>query len=181
MIKRSAHALTTSSILILLNSLVLSCLDYCPTVWSNAAKEDLSKLQIAQNRAARLALRCSARSSIDWMHEALSWLTVNQRITVSLIVFMFNLHHAKKPFSLSSQLQPTNTRHDYATRNASNDNFTLPLPKTEALRKTAVYRAASLWNKLPPNIIQIDNKWRFKKKLKKAIHGNEIICRIENL
>jgi hypothetical protein len=36
--------------------LVLSHLDYCPVIWSRAAKKDIEKLQLAQNRAARLAL-----------------------------------------------------------------------------------------------------------------------------
>ena len=40
-------------------SLVLSNLDYCPVVWSSAARKDLVKLQLVQNRAARFALICN--------------------------------------------------------------------------------------------------------------------------
>ena len=40
----------------LLQALVLSYLDYYPVVWPSAARKDLVKLQLAQNRAARLAL-----------------------------------------------------------------------------------------------------------------------------
>ena len=58
-IRRSAHLLTNTSIRLVIQSLVLSNLDYCPVIWSSASKQEINKLQLAQNRAARLALRCS--------------------------------------------------------------------------------------------------------------------------
>ena len=48
-------------------ALVLSYLDYYPVIWSGAAKKDLEKLQLAQNRAARLALHCNQRANINTM------------------------------------------------------------------------------------------------------------------
>ena len=54
-------------------ALVLSHLDYCPAVWTSAAKKDLRKLQLVQNRTegqARLALQCRNRSNILHMHNA---------------------------------------------------------------------------------------------------------------
>ena len=171
MVRRSCNVLTDTSVKIVLQSLVLSNLDYCPPVWSGATKENLNRLQIAQNRAARLALRCSSRRNVNQMHEALSWMTVDQRLAYSLTTFLFNIYHNKKPHNLALRLQLTNERHAYETRSAVNNHFTLPIPKKEALRRTAVYRAVLQWNKLPPLIIKIDNKWRFKKKLKEAIMG----------
>jgi hypothetical protein len=50
-----------------LQALVLSYLDCCPVMWSRAAKKDLVKLQLAQNRAARLALHCNQRANINTM------------------------------------------------------------------------------------------------------------------
>ena len=49
--------LTTLSTRQVLQALVLSHLDYCSVLWSGATKKDLGKLQLVQNRAARLALR----------------------------------------------------------------------------------------------------------------------------
>lgn len=37
--------------------------------WPGAAKKDLAKLQLAQNKAARLALDCTHRTNINSMHE----------------------------------------------------------------------------------------------------------------
>ena len=169
MVRRASTVLPYGSVKMVLQSLVLSCLDYCPQVWSAATKENLNRLQLAQNRAARLALRCPSRTNVNEMHKTLSWMTVDQRLVYSLTTFLFNLYHYGKPPKLALNLRLTNARHAYETRNAVNDHFTLPIPKSEALRRTAVYRAVSQWNKLPPLIIKIDNKWRFKKKVKEVI------------
>ncbi len=42
----------------LVQALVLSQMDYCPMIWSNTTESDLHKLQVAQNKAARMILRC---------------------------------------------------------------------------------------------------------------------------
>lgn len=175
MIRRAAHLLSGSTVQLVLQSLVLSCLEYCPTIWSSASKQDLHKLQITQNRAARLALRCNGRSSVEWMHGVLSWMKVDQRLACSLVTFLFNIYHSGKHKNLLFQLQPINARHGYTTRHAMCVHFTLPLPRSNALKRTVMYRAIAYWNRLPPNIIRIDNKLRFKKKLKEAIIGKQIV------
>ena len=64
-----------SSVLLVIEALVLSHLDYCPVIWSNAVKKDLEKLQLAQNRA----LNCPWRTNINNMHARPSWLRVDSR------------------------------------------------------------------------------------------------------
>ncbi|CDQ80817.1 unnamed protein product [Oncorhynchus mykiss] len=70
-----------------LQVLVLSNLDYCPVVWSSAARKDLVKLQLPQNGAAHLALNCNQRADKNTMHASLSWLRVEERLTASLLLF----------------------------------------------------------------------------------------------
>jgi len=69
---------------IVTESLILCHLSYCTEVWSSAIKKDLTKIQVAQNKASRLVLGCSITTSPDQMYSTLSWLTLNQRITVTL-------------------------------------------------------------------------------------------------
>ena len=174
-IRRSAHMLTNTTIRLVIQSLVLSNLDYCPVIWSSASKQELSKLQLAQNRAARLALHCSVRSSVDVMHARLSWMRVDERLACSLILFLNNVYSSQKPVSLSLQLSPANERHGYNTRQALSGHFTFPLPRTNALKKTVMYRAIAYWNVLPSYVTLTRNKCDFKRKLKAAIIRKEII------
>ena len=80
-IKCCSAFLTAPSTRQILQALVLSHLDYCSVVWSGATKRDL---QLAQNRAAQLALGCTQSSNIinmsispgskwrrDWLHHSL--------------------------------------------------------------------------------------------------------------
>ena len=89
-IKRYSAFLTPHSTKQVLQALVLSYPDYCPVILSSAAKKDLVKLQLAQNRVSRLALHCNQRANRNTMHASLSLLRVEERLTTSLLVFMRN-------------------------------------------------------------------------------------------
>ena len=75
-IKRCSAFLIPHSKKLLLQALVLSNLDYCRVLWSSAARKDIVRLQLAQNRVARLALHCNQRADINTTHASLSWLRV---------------------------------------------------------------------------------------------------------
>ena len=98
--------LTTLSTRQVLQALVLSHLDYCSVMWSGATKRDLGKLQLAQNRAARLALKSTRRANINDMHVNLSWLKVEERLTSSLLVSVRGVDKLKIPSCLLKYWHP---------------------------------------------------------------------------
>lgn len=152
---------------VVLQSLVLCHLDYCSSVWSNSDMKYLDKLQKVQDRAARVALGCPFRTNVDEIHGRLSWLKVNDRLKCSSLLTLHKIWTSHEPFCLFSQLQPTYSRHGFNTRQASTDGFSLPKPRTEALKKTFMYRAMSHWNRLAPCIRLIENHVVFKVNMKK--------------
>ena len=125
-IKRCSAFLTPHSRKQVLQALVLSNLDYCPVMWSSAAKKDLVKLQLAQDRAAHLAHHCNQRADISTMHSSLSWLRVEERLTVSLLIFIININVLKILNCLRSQLTHSSNTHTYPTRHATSGLFTIP-------------------------------------------------------
>ena len=50
------------------------------------------RLQLAHNKAALLTLNCTPRTNINNMHESLSWLRVEEKLTTSLLDFFFKKH-----------------------------------------------------------------------------------------
>ena len=56
-LRRIRHHIPLSTAKTISNSLISSCLDYCNSLINNIAKQDLSKLQRAQNCLARVVLR----------------------------------------------------------------------------------------------------------------------------
>ena len=72
-IKRYFTFLTALSTRQVLQALVLFHLDNCSVVSSGATKTDLGKLQLAQNRAARLALGCTQRANREHVSPDSKW------------------------------------------------------------------------------------------------------------
>jgi hypothetical protein len=102
MIRCCSTFFTSKSTRQILQALVLSHLDYCLVVWSCVAKKDIGKLQLIQNRAAGIALRCTRRANVSSMNVSLSWLKVEKRLTASLLVFVRGVDGLKVPNCSSS-------------------------------------------------------------------------------
>ena len=152
MVRKCSTYLTTSVMGQVIQSLFFCHLYYCPIIWSAANKSDLNKLQLVQNRAARLALRCSTRTNIAYMHTRLSWLSVEQKLLCSLLMFFRNIILNQSPDYFYQQFLKSTNTHNYNTRNASRGHLTLPDANTNFQKHTAIYRSISFWNLLPPHI-----------------------------
>ncbi len=90
-IKRCAMYLNNHTMKLVTQALVLPHLDYCSVVWSCASNKDIHKLQLVQNRAARLVLGCPFRTNVKSMHSKLQWLTVDNRLSCNLLTFFYSL------------------------------------------------------------------------------------------
>ncbi|KAI8519728.1 hypothetical protein Bbelb_029850 [Branchiostoma belcheri] len=72
------------------NALIIPHIDYCCSVWGNTTQNNIRRLQVVQNRAARLALGCDRDAHVDTMLKTLGWLTTpvkqlsRREVTVSL-------------------------------------------------------------------------------------------------
>lgn len=123
-IRRCATCLTPSATKQVTQALILSNLDYCLSVWSNASVEMMRKLQMIQNRAARIVLRCNYRMNVVTMHKSLNWLFVKDRLIYSLLVFIRNVSVTKTLLILYQNLSLSTDKHNYTTRHATLGNFT---------------------------------------------------------
>ena len=88
-------------------------------------------LQLAQKRAARLALGCTQRANINNMHVNLSWLKVEERLTSSLPVFVRGIDMLNALSCLFELLAHSTDTHAYPTRHASRGLHTVPKSRTD--------------------------------------------------
>lgn len=160
--RRHANFLTSNIRNYVMKALILTYLDYCPAVWSNATGEYMNRLQLIQNRAARVALRCSYRRNIILMHKDLNWLLVEDRLLYSLLIFIRNISNSKFPSVLFKHLSFSVENHQYSTRHATKGNFTLPIVRTNAIKNTVVFRGMKEWNYLPKHILLTNDANKFK-------------------
>ena len=126
--------------------------DYCSVVWSGATKRDLGNVQLAQNRAARLALGCTQRANINNIHVNLSLLEMEERLTSSLLVFMRRFDMLNAPSCLFELLAHSSDTHAYPTRHATRGVFTVSKSRTDYGRHTVLHRAMTTWNSIPHQV-----------------------------
>lgn len=147
-------------------TLVLCHLDYCSVVWSAASSSHLKKLQVAQNKAARLVLGCSSRTSVAEMHECLAWLMVKHRLSVNMLVYFHRIINTRTPKFLYDNIICCSYMHSHYTRGANSRQISLPLPKSDSMKRTVFYRSIVFWNNLPVGVREIKGKTGFKKRLR---------------
>lgn len=165
-VRKCAPFIPSSLLCQTVHSLVLCHLDYCSVIWSSASKQLIRKLQVAQNKAARLILNCPSLTSTIDMHCNLGWLCVEKRILMNLLVNLYSVVKKRSPHFLAQNIIYTNEIHSHSTRAASNEHIILPYPKTNFLKKSVLYRATSLWNLLPRYIHKARDRNCFKRKLR---------------
>ena len=156
-IKCCSAFLTALSTRQVLQAQVLSHLD-CSVVWSGATKRDLKKLQLAQNRLARLDLGCTQRANINNMLANLSWLKVEERLTSSLPVFVRGIDMLKALSCLSKLLAHSSDTHAYPTRHATRGLVTVPKYRTDYGRHTVLHRTMTTWNSIPHQVTHTSSK-----------------------
>ena len=164
-IKNVRQFLNENTTALLVNSLVLSKIDYCNALLVNMSIEQLKRLQRVQNNAARLVLKrnkfCSSKPLLIQLH----WLPVESRIKYKICTTVFKILNSQAPQYLSDLVK------NYCPARclrSSNDPNLLVKHKTSRKigERSFQYAAPHFWNSLPKTIRQIDSLSGFKSQLK---------------
>ena len=139
---------------------ILSRIDYCNALYIDLPKSQLNRLQLVMNRAARLiyGLRKSA-SITPYLKERLHWLPIGSRIDFKILLLAKKATITNRPSYLKEYLIPPNSRRGLYLR-----------PGIEGRHAFAwrafKYNAPALLNKIPREIRELSSIESFKKKLK---------------
>ena len=74
---------------IMINSVVFSKLFYCSAVWAGTYKENIHKLQLMQNFAARIVTDTGKYDHITLALKALGWLTIEEQLWLRDVTVMY--------------------------------------------------------------------------------------------
>ena len=105
-IKRIRKYLTLDACKLIVDALVISHLNYTNGILGNLHQSDLKKLQLVQNRAAKLVLQYGHRDSASQCLKDLHWLPVESRIKFNIILMTYKCIHSQGPQYLSNLLVP---------------------------------------------------------------------------
>ena len=136
-----------------------SCLEYCNSLISNIAKQDLSRLQRVQNCLARVVLRAPRFSRSLPLLKQLHWLPVNYRIKSKLSTLTIH-----QPPYLASLLHFSNIPRQL--RSSTSQQLSIPRTKLNRGKRAFSVAAPMIWNELPTTLKSCESLASFRKNLK---------------
>ena len=170
------NCLTFSATVQLVSTLVLSHLDYCNAVLSYLPDEQISRLQIIQNNAARVIFRKSKRHHVSPLLIQLHWLPVKFRIQYKIATLAFRKFDKTLPSCLSNllkikgeQLPDSGRKTTSRVTRSSGDRELVPpsIPRTSTFGQRAFSAQAPIvWNSLPNPLRNLATLDLFKSRLK---------------
>lgn len=128
---------------------------------------DIDRLQIIQNRAMRIILKCDRDASRIWMMEQLNWMSIAQKIKYNILIMIYKIRNGLAPEYLRDFIIETGQVHGRETRN--NRELRLPKYKTEKRKKSIFYEGIKMFNELPKETKQATNLCKFKRLCKDFI------------
>ncbi len=105
LLSKIKNFLTPKTLEMAVLAFITSRLDYCNSLYCGISKCQIARLQLVQNAAARLLLKCRKYEHITPVLRSLHWLPVSQeRIDFKIILFVYKPLHNLAPVNLSECL-----------------------------------------------------------------------------
>ena len=161
--------LTTKQMNTLVQAVIISCLDYCNSLYYGCSNAVMTQLQNIQNRACRLVFGLKKKDSVQDKLKELHWLKVRERIEFKLCLLAFKAVNGIGPSYLCDIITFVN---DNSRRRSS---LHIPVRSYSSHPRAFQTVAPKLWNQLPTSISSCNEIVLFKKMLKthlfKKSHG----------
>ena len=164
-IGRIRKYLPSDGLKMLVNSLVISRLDYCNSLLYDIPKYQRDKLQRIQNTAARMITGARSSDHITPLLKSLHWLPVEARIHFKILLITYKILNGQSAGYLEPLIKDYHPSR--ALRSSSRSLLCTPAIKSKTYGGRAFSTAApQLWNTTPEYIKNADSVTTFKTKLK---------------
>ena len=153
----------------LVHAFLTSRLDYCNSLLSGIPSNLLNHVQRFQNTAARIITKSRKYDHISPILQSLHWLPVRQRISFKILLFTFKIINGQAPEYLSETITIRQTAR--SLRSGKAVMLETPRTTTQAYGdRSFSFMAATLWNKLSPELRSCKTYDTFKKGIKTFLY-----------
>ena len=166
-IGRVRNRLTTNATKQLVQSLVISRMDYCNSLLHGLSDTRLKRLQLFQNQAARLITRTKRTAHITPVMQSLHWLPVELRCKFKIACTVYKTLNGSGPKYLAELLVPYRPHRELRPSILSRaDKLFVPKNNLAIGKRAFSVCAPTLWNSLPGFVKSADSFLSFKSSLK---------------
>src|SRR6218665_2310747 len=174
-IKTIGKFIPTSIAVVLVNSFIVSRVDYCNSLLAGLPICQLDRLQSVLNAAARLIYgRTPSDHVTDLLRDNLRWLRVPQRITYKLCLIAYKAIHNSMPdyitnFCISAA--------DKRLRSSAKNLLQVPRSSTKFGDCSFSLAGQNAWNNLPDHVKNASSLEAFKSRLETHLFKHSYDCR----
>ena len=159
-IRKIRNLLSNAQLRTVTNSLVVSCLDYCNSLYFGIHKRDIRHLQVIQNAASKCITGKFKHDHIDNDLNDLHWLPIQKRILFKIALLVFKALMGEAPEYLQSLLS-------YKSGDGRRTcDLYVPKANTRFGMRAFATVGPKIWNLLPEDLRQCTETTAFKQKLK---------------
>src|SRR5436190_4025821 len=152
---------------IVYKSIIAPHFEYCATILAGMVETQLTKLQVAQNRAMRVILQCDRYTKVEIMLHALQFMSIRQRLYYNVCIFVFKMVHGILPEQLGNKIVLVGDKNERRTRQTK--NIEIQFRRTRSAQKSLFYDGIKMYSALPLELKQCDRLTTFKRNIKKYL------------
>jgi len=149
-------------------TLVYSRIKYGLSVYGQAGKTKLHKIQVLQSKLMKVLSSKKFRYSTDMLHNEFEILKVEDMVKQEVVTFVFNYFNDSLPSVFDNYYETLASTHGINTRHGSSLIRKIK-HKTDIAAHSIKIQGAELWNRLDVNLKSISNVKTFRKKYKFSI------------
>lgn len=161
------HHIPQATFASLVVQLILSRIDYCNIALIGLPKQQLTRLQLVINAAARLVTGTHRHDHITPLLYDLHWLRVPERIEFKICMLVYKCIHGLAPLYLSDRIKLVSSQESRSRlRSSSSLDLCIPATKTQMGDRAFVVAGPVTWNRLPVAVRDSSTLDIFKNRLK---------------
>lgn len=151
----------------IVQSLVLSIINYCITIWGGTNKTFLHIVQKLQNFAAKIVIGGMGKyDHVTPIMKELKWLTIENKYVLEKCTTVYKAVNGLYP---EWYLKFSTVRENTSTITRQENKLFVPRNRTDTGARTTTICGAKLWNNLPHPIINSGSLQKFKSNLTKLL------------
>lgn len=158
------------------HAMIMSHLSYCITSWSQANKTNLKPLESIYKNALKILDKKTKQYHHCFILNKYGLLNFENLVSLYQIQLVYKIVHNLAPPPLKAFVHLVADTTKRVTRSRTRGECTIPSYKTAFARSSFSYAGVQKWNKLPSEILALNDYKAFTKEVKAWLLQNQRCC-----